>query len=76
MWRKVPKEQEPHLLKVAIEFTGNHTEYGKAMLEVAKKWRYSCENFQKNLVTARIECYEDINLMLTTSAIYADMGNV
>jgi len=34
------------------------------------------ENFQKNLVTARIECYEDINLMLTTSAIYADMGNV
>jgi hypothetical protein len=28
------------------------------------------------LVTARIECYEDINLMLTTSAIYADMGNV
>ena len=34
------------------------------------------ENFQKNLVTARIECYEDINLMLTTSAIFADMGNV
>jgi HK97 family phage major capsid protein len=34
------------------------------------------DNFQKNLVTARIECYEDINLMLTTSAIYADLGNV
>ena len=34
------------------------------------------ENFQKNLVTARIECYEDINLMLTTSAIYADLGNI
>jgi len=34
------------------------------------------DNFQKNLVTARIECYEDINLMLTTSAIFADMGNV
>jgi hypothetical protein len=34
------------------------------------------ENFQKNLVTARIECYEDINLMLTTSAIFADLGNV
>jgi hypothetical protein len=48
MWRKVPKEQEPHLLKIAIEFTGNHTEYGKAMLEVAKKWRYSCENFLSN----------------------------
>ena len=34
------------------------------------------ENFQKNLVTARIECYEDINLMLTTSSIFADLGNV
>lgn len=34
------------------------------------------ENFQKNLVTARIERNEDINLMLTTSPIYADMGNV
>jgi hypothetical protein len=34
------------------------------------------ENFQKNLVTARIECYEDINLMLSTSAIFADFGNV
>jgi len=32
------------------------------------------ENFQKNLVTARIECYEDINLMLTTSAIYASIN--
>ena len=32
------------------------------------------ENFQKNLVTARIECYEDINLMLTTSAIYASVN--
>lgn len=34
------------------------------------------ENFQKNLVTARIECYEDVNLLLSTSAIYADLGNV
>jgi hypothetical protein len=32
------------------------------------------ENFQKNLVTARIECYEDINLMLSTSAIYASIN--
>lgn len=29
------------------------------------------DNFQKNLVTARIECQEEINLMLPTSAIYA-----
>jgi hypothetical protein len=28
------------------------------------------------MVTARIECYEDINLMQPTSAIFADLGNV
>jgi hypothetical protein len=28
------------------------------------------------MVTARIECYEDINLMQPTAAIYADLGNV
>jgi HK97 family phage major capsid protein len=33
-------------------------------------------NFVQNLVTARIECYEAINLMLPTAAIYADLGNV
>lgn len=31
-------------------------------------------NFQKNLVTARIECMEDINLMLASSAIYASVN--
>lgn len=34
------------------------------------------DNVQKNLITARIECLEEINLMLPTSAIYADLGNV
>lgn len=33
-------------------------------------------NFQKNLVTARIECMEEINLMLPTAAILGDFGNV
>jgi HK97 family phage major capsid protein len=33
-------------------------------------------NFVQNLVTARIECYEAVNLMLPTAAIYADLGNV
>ncbi len=33
-------------------------------------------NFVQNLVTARIECYEAINLMLPTAAIYADLGNI
>jgi len=28
------------------------------------------------LVTARVECYENINLMLPTAAIYADFGNI
>jgi len=32
-------------------------------------------NFVQNLVTARIECYEAVNLMLPTAAIYADLGN-
>ena len=31
------------------------------------------DNVQKNLITARIECYEEINLMLPASAIYADI---
>jgi hypothetical protein len=33
------------------------------------------DNVTKNLITARIECYEDINLMLPASALYADFGN-
>ncbi len=33
------------------------------------------DNVQKNLITARIECLEEINLMLLNSAIYADLGN-
>jgi hypothetical protein len=33
------------------------------------------DNVQKNLITARIECLEEINLMLPSSAIYADLGN-
>jgi hypothetical protein len=32
------------------------------------------DNFQRNLVTARIECYEAINLMLPGSAIYATLN--
>jgi len=36
----------------------------------------NASNFQQNMVTARIECYEDVNLMQPTSAIFADLGNV
>jgi len=34
------------------------------------------DNVQKNLITARVECYEAVNLMMPASAIYADLGNV
>lgn len=34
------------------------------------------DNVQRNLITARIECLEEINLMLLNSAIFADLGNV
>ena len=34
------------------------------------------DNVQKNLITARIECLEEINLMFPSSAIFADLGNV
>jgi len=30
------------------------------------------DNFTKNLITARIECQEELNLMLPASAIYSD----
>lgn len=33
------------------------------------------DNFTKNLVTARIECFEDLNLIRTDAHIYADFGN-
>ena len=32
------------------------------------------DNFQKNLITARIECMEEINLMQPTAAIYASVN--
>ena len=34
------------------------------------------DNFQRNLVTARVECFEDINVMRTDALIYGDFGNV
>ena len=34
------------------------------------------DNFQRNLVTARVECFEDINILRTDAVIYADFGNV
>jgi hypothetical protein len=42
MWGIVEDRQE--FLKVAIEFTGNHREYGKWMRKVIKQWPISCEH--------------------------------
>jgi hypothetical protein len=42
---------------------------------VVEFFEQDSDNVQKNLITARIECYEDINLMLPASALYADFGN-
>jgi hypothetical protein len=33
------------------------------------------DNFQKNLVTARVECFEDLNIMRAEAISVADMGN-
>lgn len=33
------------------------------------------DNVQKNMITARIECFEKVNLMLPASARYFDFGN-
>lgn len=38
MWSKVPKEKEGSFLSWAVEFTGDHLLYGKAMGAVLKEW--------------------------------------
>jgi hypothetical protein len=44
MWRSATKEDVEKLLPVAIEFTGDHIRYGKAMMRVIVSWKYSCEH--------------------------------
>lgn len=34
------------------------------------------DNVQKNMITARIECLEEINIMDTAAIVYGDFGNV
>lgn len=33
------------------------------------------DNFQKNLITARVECFEEVNLLRTDAVIYRDFSN-
>jgi hypothetical protein len=42
MWGSV-KDRKAYL-KLAIEFTGDHVLYGRWMIAVAEKWKYSCEH--------------------------------
>ena len=44
MWKSPTKEEVERLLPEIVNFTGNHIEYGMAMIEVIKKWKYSCED--------------------------------
>lgn len=44
MWRKVKREDEVKMLQTAIEFTGDHTRYGKSMQRVIKEWPIACEH--------------------------------
>lgn len=44
MWENPSKDEIENLVPQIIEFTGNHIEYGKAMLEVIKNWKFSCED--------------------------------
>lgn len=38
MWRNLDKLEEEVFLRKAIEFTGNHILYGKAMIDVSLAW--------------------------------------
>lgn len=53
MWKKVPKEQEPELLKVAIEFTSDHIRYGESMGEVIYLWKNTMLNTLTNVSVNR-----------------------
>lgn len=44
MWNKAEKKDEGRLLKLAIEFTGNHKKYGRAMQDVIREWKFTCEH--------------------------------
>lgn len=54
MWRKETKDYEEKELPKIIEFTGCNKNYGSAMMEVIKKWRYTIEhNLTDNSINKR-----------------------
>lgn len=44
MWLSPKKGEVENLLPQIIQFTSNHIEYGKAMIQVISSWKYSCED--------------------------------
>lgn len=48
MYSSYEKEEYERLFNLAFTFTRDHIEYGKAMREVIKKWKYSCEHNLSN----------------------------
>ena len=44
MWRKVTPAEERELLSVAVEFTGNHLLYGRAMIRAVREWPIAAEH--------------------------------
>jgi hypothetical protein len=42
MWGSVKNRK--HFLKLAIYFTGDHIKYGRFMIKVVNKWKFSCEH--------------------------------
>lgn len=38
MWRRLDKEDEPRMIKLAVDFTGDHNKYGNAMRDVIFAW--------------------------------------
>lgn len=44
MWGRVDPDEELDMLNQAIDFTGNHIEYGKAMRRVIEEWPITCEH--------------------------------
>ncbi len=53
MWRKLPKSEEPAMLKTAIEFTGDWKRYGAAMSEVIVVWPRTMLNTLTNVSVNR-----------------------
>lgn len=86
MWKSLHGEQRESFLEKAIKFTGDAELYGKWMLKVIKKWKYSCEHNLTNTAMNRqawvghaacclaIGCPEDIT-RLAWSFLTEDQQN-